>query len=72
MNPATLELPTGIALEREIENIEACMHDERIRQTIIRRVAIANNPKTTFIPHDEVFSASRERLMARLTSEGNA
>jgi hypothetical protein len=72
MNSATLELPTGEALEREIENIEARTRDERIRQTIIERVAIANDPKTAFISHEEVFAASSARLMARLTSKGNA
>ena len=72
MSTTTLELPTGEALEREIESIEASAHDERIRRTIADRVAIANDPKTAFVPHDEVFAGSRARLMAKLTSKGNA
>ena len=71
MNTPALELPTGEALEREIEDIEARTHDERIRQTILDRVNIANDTKANFIPHDEVFTVSRARLMAKLTSKGN-
>ena len=72
MNPVTLELPTGAALEREIERIEAQIHDERIRRTIIERVAIASAPQTTFIPHEDVFAMSRARLMAKLSRQGDA
>jgi hypothetical protein len=72
MNAATLELPTGAALEREIEAIEAGAHDERIRKTIIERIATANDPKTVFVPHNEVFSASKRRLLVRLTGNKNA
>jgi hypothetical protein len=54
MNAATF--PTGAALERET--------DERIRKTIVERIAIANDPKTIFVPHHDVFSASKKRLLA--------
>jgi hypothetical protein len=76
MNTATLALPTGAALEREIENIEAQSqsqsHDERIRKTIAERIAIANNPATVFVPHDDVFSASKARLLAKLSGKAIA
>lgn len=72
MNPATLNLPTGAALEREIESIEAQSHDERIRKTIAERMAIARDPQTVFVPHDDVFSASKTRLLAKLTGKANA
>jgi len=72
MNTATLDLPTGTALEREIENIEAQSHDEFIRKTIAERMAIARDPRTVFIPHDEVFAASSARLLARLSGKANA
>ena len=72
MNTATLELPTGAALEREIEEVEARTHDERISRIIAERIAIANAPKTVFVPHAEVFAESRARLMAKLTNQGNA
>ena len=71
MNTATLDLPTGTALEREIENIGAQSHGERIRKTIAERIAIANDPATIFVPHDDVFSASRVRLLAKLTGKAN-
>jgi hypothetical protein len=67
----TIELPTGAALERAIEKIESDTHDEQIRQTIIERVKIADDPKATFVPHDKVFSSSRERLMKKLTGKDN-
>ncbi len=67
MNTALLNLPTGAALEREINEIEAYTHDERIRQTMTERIAIANDPNTVLIPHTEVFAQSRIRLMAGLT-----
>ncbi len=72
MNTATLDLPTGAALEREIENIEAQSHDELIRKTITERMAIARNPHTVFIAHDDVFAASKARLLAKLTGKTNA
>jgi len=58
MNTAALALPTGAALEREIENIEAQTHDQLIRKTITERMAIARDPQTVFVPHDDVFSAT--------------
>jgi len=66
MNSVILNLPTGAALEREIENIEAQVHDECIRKTIAERKAIARDPQTTFVAHEEVFAASKARLLARL------
>ncbi len=72
MKTATLDLPSGTALEREIENIEAQSHDERVRKTIAERMAIASDSATVFVPHDEVFSASKARLLAKLTDKANA
>ena len=73
MNTATtLDLPTGAALEREIESIEAQSHDEHIRKAIAERMAIARDPQTIFIPHDDVFSASKARLLAKLSGKANA
>ena len=72
MKTATLDLPTGVALEREIENIEAKSHDARVRKTIAERMAIARDPATVFVPHDDVFSASKARLLAKLTDKANA
>ena len=62
------ELPSGEALEREIAEIEARTHDERIRRTLLERVALANDPKTVLIPHEEVFAKSRARLMGKLAA----
>lgn len=62
------ELPGGAALEREIAEIEARAHDEMVRRTLLARAAMANDPKTVFIPHEEVFAKSRARLMAKLTA----
>ena len=72
MKTATLDLPTGAALEREIENIEAQSHDARVRKTIAERMAIARDPATVFVPHDDVFPASKARLLAKLTDKANA
>ena len=62
------ELPSGEALEREIAEIEARTHDEMVRRTLLERVALANDPKTVLIPHEEVFAKSRARLMAKLAA----
>lgn len=67
MNPAIFELPTGAALEHEIDAIELSIHDEHIRQIIAQRVVIAEIGNATFVPHDEVFKVSRGRLCARPT-----
>ncbi len=72
MNTATLDLPTGTALEREIESIEAHSHDELIRKTITERIATARDPQAVFVPHDEVFSASKARLLTKLTGKADA
>lgn len=72
MKTAALDLPTGAALEREIENIEAKSHDARVRKTIAERMAIARDPATVFVPHGDVFSASKARLLAKLTDKANA
>ena len=72
MKTVTLDLPTGTALEREIENIEAQSHDERVSKTIAERMAIARDSATVFVPHNEVFSASKARLLAKLTDKANA
>lgn len=66
-----IELSTGAALERAIAEIESDTHGEQIRQTIIERLKIADEPKTTFVPHDKVFSSSREGLMKKLTGKDN-
>jgi hypothetical protein len=63
---------TDEELEREIARIDALAQDERIRQTIIERIAIADDPATVFVPNDEVVAESRARLMAKLTSKGRA
>ncbi|MBI3712410.1 MAG: hypothetical protein HY253_05530 [Burkholderiales bacterium] len=47
MNPAIFELPTGAALEHEIEAIELSIQDEHIRQIIAQRVVIADSGKAT-------------------------
>jgi hypothetical protein len=65
------ELPSGEVLEREIAEIEARTHDEMIRRTLLDRIAIANDPQTVFIPHEEVFAKSRTRLMAKLAAQSN-
>ena len=72
MNSAILDLPTGAALEREIENIEAQAHDEGIRKTIAERIAIARDPQTTFVAHEEVFATSKARLLAKLRGKADA
>jgi hypothetical protein len=72
MNTATLDLPTGAVLEREIEHIEAQSHDEIIRKTIAERMAIARDPQTVFVAHDDVFAASKARLLAKLAGKTNA
>lgn len=72
MNTATLNLPTGAALEREIESIEAQSHDEMIRKTITERMAIARDPQTVFVAHDDAFAASKGRLLAKLTGKTDA
>ncbi len=75
MKTATIELPSGEALEREIAEVAEVAvgtHDERILQTIAERVAIANAPEAAFGAHDEVFAATRARLTARLTGKAKA
>ena len=72
MNTANLDLPTGSALEREIENIEAQSYDERVRNTIAERLAIARNPLTTFVSHDDAFAFSQARLLAKLADKTDA
>lgn len=64
-----IELPTGAALERAIAEIESNTHDEQVRQTIIERQKIADEPITAFVPHDKVFSSSHERLMKKLAGK---
>lgn len=59
------DLPSGAALEREIAQIEARTHDDRIRITILDRVAMTNDPASVFISNDDVFAKSRARLMAK-------
>ena len=70
METTLLKLPTGTVLEPEIEEIEAAAHDERIRQIIMERIAAANAPDAVFVVHEDVFTASRARLMAKLRQQG--
>lgn len=70
METTLLKLPTGTVLEPEIEEIEAAAHDERIRQIIMERIAAANAPDAVFVAHEDVFTASRARLMAKLRQQG--
>ncbi|WP_133166894.1 hypothetical protein [Solimicrobium silvestre] len=72
MNTATLNIPTGAALEREIDNAEAQLHDELIRKTISERMAIANDQQTVFVTHENAFTASQARLLSKLAGNFNA
>ncbi len=72
METALFTLPTGTALEREIEAIETAAHDEQVRKTIAERIAEADAPGAVFIAHEEVFAASRAKLMAMLRQQDNA
>ena len=58
--------PSSAALEPEITQIEARTHDKWIRQPILERVAMANDPATVFISNEDVFAKSRARLMAKI------
>ncbi len=72
MTKATIELPIGEELQRQIQEVEAYANDKRVRQTIATRVIIANDPATVFVPHEDVFAESRARLLARLAGKANA
>ena len=67
MNTLPIQFPTGEALAREIDILEHRAFDDQIRKTITDRLKIANDPKTVFIPNEIVFSASRVKLLAKLT-----
>lgn len=68
MNTATLRRPTGDELEREIEDIQARVHDQQIRTTIHERMMIARKPGAGRVPHAAAFTQSRARLLAMLTA----
>lgn len=72
MNKATLDFPTGVTLEREIESVEVSVKDELIRKTVTERLTIADDPNTVFVKHGDVFKASRQRLLAKLADKANA
>lgn len=72
MDKANLERPVGATLERETERVEISAHDDKVRQTIVERVAIADAHDTTFISREEVLASSRARRLAKLRSQTTA
>ncbi|HJV02747.1 MAG TPA: hypothetical protein VJ752_19585 [Burkholderiaceae bacterium] len=72
MTATIVDLPVGAQLEREIDGIEAQDHDAVLRATIAKRVEIAKAKLSTLQSHEAVFSASKARLMARLTGRDDA
>lgn len=66
MSDTSIEVPTGDALERQIASVEERAHYELKRDKIAQRVAIASDPATVFVPHEDVFTESRAHLLKRL------
>lgn len=72
MVPTVIDLPGGAELEHEIDAIEAQGHDAVVRATITKRLKIADIKLVSLRSHDDVFAASKARLMARLAGNGDA
>ena len=70
MASTVVDLPFGAQLEHEIDVIEAQDHDRVVSATIVKRVKIADAKAAPLQSHEDVFAASKARLMARLS--GNA
>lgn len=72
MGSTAVQLPTGAALEQEIDAIEAHDYDAAISKVIVERVKIADARLTPLQHHGAAFTASRARLMARLAGDADA
>lgn len=72
MASTVVDLPVGAQLEHEIDAIEAQEHDAVVGATIVERVKIADAKSAPLQSHEEVFAASKARLMARLAGNADA
>lgn len=72
MASTVVDLPVGAQLEHEIDAIEAQEHDAVVGATIAKRVKIADAKSVPMQSHEDVFSASKARLMARLAGTAGA
>jgi hypothetical protein len=72
MASTVVDLPVGSRLEHEIDAIEAQDHDAVVSATVAKRVKIANAKATPLKAHEDVFVASKARLMARLSGNADA
>lgn len=70
MASTVVDLPVGAQLEHEIDAIEAQDHDVVVTATVAKRVKLADVKADSLQSHEDVFTASKARLMARLA--GNA
>ena len=61
-------LLVGVELEREIARIENQVQDEAIAKVISQRLNMAQGASAVTVSHDEVFSKSRARLLAKLSN----
>lgn len=67
-----VDLPIGAQLEHEIDAIEAQEHDAIVGASIAKRVKIADAKSAPLQSHEDVFAASKARLMARLAGNTDA
>jgi hypothetical protein len=72
MATTVVDLPGGAQLEHEIDKIEAQDHDAVVSATVARRVKIADAKSASLQAHEDVFAASKARLMARLAGSADA
>lgn len=69
MASSTVELPGGVQLEQEIFAIEVEEHDAVVSATIAKRVKIADVNAAPLQRHEDVFAASKTRLMERMAGK---
>jgi hypothetical protein len=67
-----VDLPAGAQLQSEIDVIEVQHHDAVVSATIVKRVKIADAKTSSLQSHEDVFAASKARLMARLSGSADA
>ena len=72
MASTVVDLPAGAQLEHEIDVIETQDHDAVVGATIAKRVKIADAKSVPLQSHNDVFAASKARLMARLSGSTDA
>jgi hypothetical protein len=72
MASTAIDLPVGSQLEHEIDAIEAQDHNEVVRATVVKRLKLADAKAGSLESHEDVFAASKARLMARLAGNTDA